>query len=392
MIINEAGEYTLQYTATDACGNSTTVERELTVEAPPVYGVSWLQNTSPVLTRTDKSADFPDPVPQMSDGNGGWTVGSSPFDDIMPWSGMQIIDDADAGKLVSIPKFYYKIDISLTQFDLQISPQPLEGFLTSPAHADRGDGVGERDVVYVGRYHCDATNYKSVSGALPKVSMTRGDFRTNIHSIGSSIWQNDFAMLWTIRMLYLVEFANWNVQNTIGYGCGSPSFVLTNNGETDSMTYHTGTTASARSDNGFVQYRYIENLWANVIEFTDGIRHNAKDLYVYNNPSEFSDSIGGVLVGTLPTSTGLILKYNAPSIQDDLYAYALIPGANTNSNFETYVCDKYYYNGSGVTSYSGGAYTFSSGKENGLFCQAMDRNDSYTHNVLGSRLMKLPSA
>lgn len=35
MIINTAGEYTLQYTATDACGNTTTVERELVVEAPP---------------------------------------------------------------------------------------------------------------------------------------------------------------------------------------------------------------------------------------------------------------------------------------------------------------------------------------------------------------------
>lgn len=37
MIINTAGEYTLQYTATDACGNSTTVERDLVVEAPPTY-------------------------------------------------------------------------------------------------------------------------------------------------------------------------------------------------------------------------------------------------------------------------------------------------------------------------------------------------------------------
>ena len=37
MIINTAGEYTLQYTATDACGNTTTVERELTVEEPPTY-------------------------------------------------------------------------------------------------------------------------------------------------------------------------------------------------------------------------------------------------------------------------------------------------------------------------------------------------------------------
>lgn len=35
MIINTAGEYTLQYTATDACGNSTTVERDLVVDTPP---------------------------------------------------------------------------------------------------------------------------------------------------------------------------------------------------------------------------------------------------------------------------------------------------------------------------------------------------------------------
>lgn len=35
MIINTAGDYTLQYTATDACGNTTVVERELTVTSPP---------------------------------------------------------------------------------------------------------------------------------------------------------------------------------------------------------------------------------------------------------------------------------------------------------------------------------------------------------------------
>lgn len=37
MIINDAGEYTLKYTATDACGKSTVVERELIVEVPPTY-------------------------------------------------------------------------------------------------------------------------------------------------------------------------------------------------------------------------------------------------------------------------------------------------------------------------------------------------------------------
>ena len=37
MIINDEGNYTLRYTATDSCGNSTVVDRELVVEAPPTY-------------------------------------------------------------------------------------------------------------------------------------------------------------------------------------------------------------------------------------------------------------------------------------------------------------------------------------------------------------------
>ena len=50
---------------------------------------------------------------------------------------------------------------------LQISDSEQTGFLVSPAHADRGDGSGERDYVYVGRYHCGSPNFKSVSGTTP---------------------------------------------------------------------------------------------------------------------------------------------------------------------------------------------------------------------------------
>lgn len=34
MIINTAGDYTLRYTATDECGNSSSVDRSLTVASP----------------------------------------------------------------------------------------------------------------------------------------------------------------------------------------------------------------------------------------------------------------------------------------------------------------------------------------------------------------------
>lgn len=54
-------------------------------------------------------------------------------------------------------------------------------------------------------------------------------------------------------MLYLVEYANWNSQATIGYGC-SPRNNKFNMGATDAMTYHTGTSAASRTTYGSVQY------------------------------------------------------------------------------------------------------------------------------------------
>ena len=168
------------------------------VEPPHIYGAEWDGSSSPAWTRTDDSADFADPSPAVSNGNG-----SSPFDDCMPWSGMKRVEDSEAGTLVEIPKFWYKWTRTGSAMKLQIADSEVDGFFVSPAHADRGDGTGERDVVYVGAYHCDS-NYKSTTGMIPKVSMTRANFRTNIHNLGNNVWQWDYAMYWTIMMLYLV--------------------------------------------------------------------------------------------------------------------------------------------------------------------------------------------
>ena len=51
---------------------------------PPIYGVDFtnMQTTSKCI-RTDDAANFADPQPAVAGG-----TGSSPFDNIMPWSGM----------------------------------------------------------------------------------------------------------------------------------------------------------------------------------------------------------------------------------------------------------------------------------------------------------------
>ena len=264
-----------------------------------IYGISWDGSSSSAWTRTDAAELFTDPVPAVSNGDG-----SSPFDDILPWSGMEIVDDATAGKLVKIPKYYYKWTKTGTAMTLQISTKQYDGFHCSPAHSDRGDGNGERDYVYVGRYHCSTSDYKSTTGVAPKVSITRDAARTAIKALGSGIYQYDFAMYWTIMMLYLVEYADWNSQAKIGYGCaptGSTSAVRTQ-GYTDAMVYHTGTDQANRTTYGGTQYRHIEGLWDNCFDWCDGIYFSTADVYIINNPENFSDTTGGTKFGERATT------------------------------------------------------------------------------------------
>ena len=101
--------------------------------------------------------------------------------------------------------------------------------------------------------------------------------------------------MWYVNMLFLVEFADWNGER-IGRGC-SASNSKENNGRTDAMQYHTGTTAANRDTYGFTQYRNIEGWWDNVYDWMDGCYYNGNGLNVIKNPNQFSDSANGVLVG-----------------------------------------------------------------------------------------------
>ena len=360
------------------------------VKGSSIYGVQWDGSSSTAWTRTDDAALFADPQPYYAGMSG---TPSSPFDDKMPWSGMEIVDDANAGKLVKIPKFWYKWTRSGSSMKLQISDSEQTGFLVSPAHADRGDGSGERDYVYVGRYHCAASTYKSTSGVTPAGNITREQFRSNIHNLGSKIWQNDFAMFWTLRMLYLVEFADWNSQAKIGGGCSqttAASSAVYNMGYTDSMPYHTGTTSNSIGATvyGGTQYRYIEGLWDNVFDFCDGIYFNDRTVYVINNPANFSDTTGGTNVGTRVNANGVVTQWTDPSAVTGL-EYALYPAAVTeDSNFETYDCDSSYYNASGVVLCVGGYYH--QFQNIGAFCLSGDYAASYKSALRGSRLQMLP--
>ena len=347
-----------------------------------VYGAEWDGSSSTVWSRTDAAEGFTNPVPAVNNG-----TGSSPFDSISPWKDIRRVTDSAAGELVEIPKFYYKWTISGSKMKLQVSAANFDGASVSPMHMDRGDGAGERSVAYVGRYHCATSTYKSTTGVKPVANITRSAARTSIHNLGSDIWQWDYATLTTIWMLYLVEFADWNSQKTIGYGCGNNSSTE-NMGSTDAMQYHTGTNAANRTTYGHTQYRYIEDLWGNVLDWCDGIYFagtNKTDVYAIKKPSDFSDTANGTKVGTRPNSGNYISAWKVSDVSG--FGWFMYPSAVSGTD-STYVGDYCSYYSSGVVLFVGGDYV--QNQYRGLFCLYGGSAASGSYGCVGSRLLKLP--
>lgn len=351
------GTATIKVKVAESANYLAPADKDVPVKAQfvTIYGVEWDWTSSGPTkgTRTDAAAGFSDPNPAVNNGNG-----SSPFDNLMPWAGM-VKETRTGGVMVKEPKYWYKWTKTGKKLKLQIADGPVEGFHVDPVNMDRGDGLGELNFSYIARYHCASGTYKSETNKAQQVSITRSAARTSIHNLGANIWQMDFAQMWYVGMLFLVEFADWNGER-IGRGC-SASGSKENNGKTDAMQYHTGTTAANRDTYGYTQYRNIEGWWDNVYDWMDGCYYNSNGLNVIKNPNQFSDSANGTLVGkpvagypsdfTIPTQSGL--------------EWALFPSAAAGST-TNYVPDGWYFSGSYPCLVRGGSYSQNQGR--GPFC------------------------
>ena len=372
------GTATIKVKVAESANYLAPADKDVPVKAQfvTIYGVEWDWTSSGPTkgTRTDAAAGFSDPNPAVNNGNG-----SSPFDNLMPWAGM-VKETRTGGVMVKEPKYWYKWTKTGKKLKLQIADGPVEGFHVDPVNMDRGDGLGELNFSYIARYHCASGTYKSETNKAQQVSITRSAARTSIHNLGANIWQMDFAQMWYVGMLFLVEFADWNGER-IGRGC-SASGSKENNGKTDAMQYHTGTTAANRDTYGYTQYRNIEGWWDNVYDWMDGCYYNSNGLNVIKNPNQFSDSANGTLVGkpvagypsdfTIPTQSGL--------------EWALFPSAAAGST-TNYVPDSWYFGGSGPCLRRGGSY--SQNQNRGPFCVSFSGASS-TYAYIGCRLQERP--
>ena len=320
-----------------------------------VFGVSWdTTNSSPELTRLTIDTDpnhfvtvniDTEPVPAVGTGEG-----SSPFDNYLPWMGMEeynivngeiLYKQGEEGfsrssydTMVYIPEFWYYIERIQDNVRFYISSEPRENFSKHPGSNK-----------YISRYEIIENNgtYMSISGYSPKVSINIGTMRTNCASKGNGWQQDDFMCYQARNLLYLVEFANFNSQNMLGSGITGDS-AAHNTGETDAMIYHTGR-AEGTNNLSAVQYRHIENPYGNVYTFVDGILINEHEVFLCTNPQHYGNEITENYLSTgitTPDSSG----YPKDLIFSDSYSWALIP-SELGGSTSTYLCD-YYFQAAGL--------------------------------------------
>ena len=330
-----------------------------------VFGVCWDYSlSSPALTRLTPHTDplgvvtnVPSTEPTACVGS---TGGQSDFDNYMPWSGMvrknyvngEVVDFtsySNGETYVYIPPFWSKIvdDTANSRMYFYIADSEVTGF-TKHLGSDR----------YVGRYQCDA-NFESKPNGSPMVSTSLAGFRTGITAIDSSHFQYDFHCYNAIVLLYIVEFANLNSQSAIGAGITSGS--AQNLGQTDTLAYHTGRVGG--TDNlSAVQYRWIENIWGNLLNKVDGVLINNGTVYICNNPTQYSDTLNENYVSTgMITPTSLQAYLSGENAYNNQY---LIPKSVGGSD-STYNCDMFLYF-QGLKSIEVGG-TYSNGAGAGLF-------------------------
>lgn len=365
-----------------------------------VFGVSWdSSQPSTALTRLTKANDpnklvtvdiTTEPVPAVGTGSG-----SSPFDNYMPWMGMEEYNvDVQAGAvgakkgdsrfsrsnnavMVKIPEFYYKIEKSGSVFRYYVADGPVDGLSLHPGSGDNYMARYEGHITYdsgTGKF-----GLGSASGMTILTSNTRSDFRNKAKDNGPGSQLRDIAAWCAYDLLYLVEFADFNSQEKIGPGIVNATAVH-KTGETDAMVYHTGRANSG--DNAAVQYRGIENPWGNVFEWIDGINVNNRVSYICTEPESYADDTTSNYTSsgiTLPNS-GWIKGLGFSSV----FPWALLPDTTGGGSATTYIPD--YINSSAGWSVVDVSGCYTNASIAGLFFFDASQSSGISSQYIGARL------
>ncbi len=339
-------------------------------------------------------------------------------------------DGSNGQVMVEQPKFYYrvvplkteKIDgadgYHLRKARYYISDTPKAGFKVHPAFVRNGIEV---DKIYLSAfegciYDTSAGKYlledeqvadfgsdklSSISGVKPcsgvSQHLTRANARNLAHNRGAGWEQYTIQSIAATQLLYIVEYAGFNIQLQIGNGNVNKNDIkLTNVSDKTGGTISLGNVGGI-SESQSVTYRGEENLWGNITCLVDGVvscapltAQEGQYSKIYVQMDNFSDDVEGT--NSLDTHIYSVMGSGFTSA----FGYSkefdwILFVSETNGNTALPIGD-FYWNGlKGFRTVSfGGRWSDSSNA--GIFCMNMYGDITWRNRDVNARIQFIPTA
>lgn len=296
-----------------------------------------------------------------------------------------VLTGADGNVIVEIPKHYIKVETvgNVDSFSISLTQEP--GYVLDPAFLKwNGTAMVEVPYRYFRAYEGFVSGGKllSVSGVTPTRSQTIATFRTQAMANGAGWHLTDWNLLSTIRRLCYIEFCDFIVTKYLGEG----NYTGSDYGITTGQSNALGNRSSNSTHNDkYMSYRGIENMYADIWEFVDGININNYQAYVNQKWSTFaSDVFTGDYVAKGPliaagASNSLIKRCNVSA--DGGFIPTTIGGSTT-----TFYGDALWSaTGARIALYGGNA---GSGASDGLGTLAVDYASSNSYASIGAAVCR----
>ena len=308
------------------------------------------------------------------------------FDNLYPWCDIKTVNMTDDETIsAEIGDANFKFDGSNGEVMTYIPPfyyQRIQedGYEYIRISNNYFVGSEHSSGFYIGRY-TTSSGAHSKSGVLSQVSTNITNFRTQARAKGDG-WQQLDYHYFLLELLYLVEYADWNVQAKLGNGNCSTSAQIAN-GELDSLGMKSGCLTD--DSKHAVIYRGIENFFGNIWQFVDGLNTKDHVSYVNYDPSSFAvDTFSGDYkqVGyTNALENGYVKEVGYDANNPLIMLPVAIGGSAT-----TYMCDYYYQNTDNRIAVVGGSWN--NGAADG-FSWGLGAASGDTSSHFGSRLLKI---
>ena len=202
-----------------------------------------------------------------------------------------ILTGADGNVMVEIPKHYIKVETvgNVDSFSISLTQEP--GYVLDPSFMKwNGTEMVEVPYRYFRAYEGFVSGGKllSVSGVTPTRSQTIATFRTQAMANGTGWHLTDWHLLSTIRRLCYIEFCDFIVTKYLGEGNHTGSDYGITTGQSNAL----GNRSSNSTHNDkYMSYRGIENMYADIWEFVDGVNVNNYQFYVNGKYSTFASDV-----------------------------------------------------------------------------------------------------